>query len=30
VEHSYLQSLLTVQSTFAGLEEIVGTSIDPK
>jgi cobalt-zinc-cadmium efflux system outer membrane protein len=30
VEHSYLQSLLTVQSTFAGLEEIVGTSIDQK
>jgi len=30
VEHSYLQSLLTVQSTFAGLEEIVGSSIDPK
>ena len=30
VEQSYLQSLLTVQSAFAGLEEIVGTSIDPK
>ena len=30
VERSYLQSLLTVQSTFAGLEEIVGTSIDQK
>jgi len=30
VEHSYLQSLLTVQSAFAGLEEIVGASIDPK
>jgi len=30
VEQSYLQSLMTVQSAFAGLEEIVGTSIDPK
>jgi cobalt-zinc-cadmium efflux system outer membrane protein len=30
VEHSYLQSLLTVQSAFAGLEQVVGTSIDPK
>ena len=30
VEQSYLQSLLTVQSTFGQLEEIVGTSIDPK
>jgi len=30
VEHSYLQSLLIVQSAFAGLEEIVGVSIDPK
>ena len=29
-EQKYLQSLLTVQSTFAGLEEIVGASIDPK
>src|SRR5208337_4384359 len=28
VEQSYLQSLLTVQNAFAGLEEIVGTSID--
>ena len=30
VEQSYLQSLLTVQNSFAGLEETVGTSIDPK
>jgi cobalt-zinc-cadmium efflux system outer membrane protein len=30
VEQSYLQSLMTVQSSFAGLEEIVGASIDPK
>jgi cobalt-zinc-cadmium efflux system outer membrane protein len=30
VEQSYLQSLLAVQSAFAGLEEIVGTPIDPK
>jgi len=29
-EQSYLRSLLTVQSSFAGLEEIVGTAIDPK
>jgi cobalt-zinc-cadmium efflux system outer membrane protein len=30
VEHSYLQSLLSVQSTFAGVEELVGTPIDQK
>jgi len=30
VEHSYLQSLLSVQSTFAGLEELVGTPVDQK
>jgi cobalt-zinc-cadmium efflux system outer membrane protein len=30
VEQKYLQSLLTVQTSFAGLEDIVGTSIDPK
>jgi cobalt-zinc-cadmium efflux system outer membrane protein len=30
VEHSYLQSLMTVQSTFAGLEELVGTSVEQK
>lgn len=30
VEQRYLQSLMTVQSSFAGLEEIVGSSIDPK
>ena len=30
VEHSYLQSLFTVQSAFAELEETVGSSIDPK
>jgi len=30
VEHNYLQSLLSVQSTFAGLEELVGTLIDQK
>jgi cobalt-zinc-cadmium efflux system outer membrane protein len=30
VEHNYLQSLLSVQSTFAGLEELVGTPIDQK
>ncbi|MFZ0959375.1 MAG: TolC family protein [Terriglobia bacterium] len=30
VEQSYLHSLMTVQSSFAGLEETVGSSIDPK
>jgi cobalt-zinc-cadmium efflux system outer membrane protein len=30
VEHNYLQSLLTVQTAFAGLEEIVGTSLEAK
>jgi outer membrane protein, heavy metal efflux system len=30
VEHNYLQSLLMVQTAFAGLEEIVGTTLEQK